>query len=162
MTLTSRRALFAVMSVMPEVLGRESAGIMVPATPQVHMGEGGAAMRRRFAGSIRGLRARCEGEGATAPSPELDQLPRQERRNGQQNLAGALQKRERQRNLGAEAEDRAERDIAAFLHAHRRGDCEGGASQSESKALKDQHLAQTERRMEEPKRKPGLAGARDP
>src|SRR5258708_3704573 len=155
MILTSRRVLSAVISVISAgrwTKGRASWSARLGKSIRAEA-EQPCAVGSRL---CRGLRARCECERPAAPGPELEQFPREESRRHQNNLARAFQQRERQRHLGADPEDHAQRDIPTLLHAERRRHGEIGAPKAEVEALEDQYLAQTQRRLHHPQPHPNL------
>src|SRR5216683_6629467 len=130
MILTSRRRAPAVISVMTLTL------------PLILAGRRGSVARVGVGGQASentGLRGVGRGDGAAAPGAQLHQFPGEQCGNRQQHLARPLEQRERQRHVRPKAEERAERDIAALLHAERAGHHEGGASEGEGEALDDQH-----------------------
>lgn len=101
---------------------------------------------------------------APAPdqSPALHGLPDGQDRQADGQLAGALDQRERQGEVGAQTEQGAEQGVAGLLNADSHGGHEDGAAHGHDQGLQPQDIERIDRDAGDTQRQPGAEGAGDP
>src|SRR5258706_5616890 len=104
-----------------------------------------------------GIAADAVGEAAA-----FDDLPDDQSRHAQRQLAHALEQGQLDRRLGADADETADQHIAALLHAERRRNGKADRAQGLADALDDQPVTQIDRHADELQRQHHFEAAEEP
>src|SRR5690606_19598275 len=97
-----------------------------------------------------------------AAAGQFEDRPGDQAGNAVGQLAGAFDQRDGERELRADADQRAGRDDAAFLRAYAAGQHEADAAPRLAETLQHHGLGRPDRMAEQPERQPDLGAAPDP